>query len=176
MAGLRSNTAQPRRLRANTRVDHFLTTTGLTGGSSLANVDGTTPVKFYRTAIRDMWVANFLVSIEDSAATATATTYGGLSALSNGLLVQVLEPDLSTVYLDLLDGRPIKSNAGWGSRCHDLAIRDFGSGDDLIQVRWSFEDDSTAVYVPQGYHFCVTVQDDLTGLTDHSFVIQGQMP
>jgi len=55
------------------------------------------------------------------------------------------------------------------------AIRalDYGSGDNFLAGRWTFRKAGEPLLLLPGNSFRVTVNDDLTGLVEHYFCIQG---
>lgn len=177
MSGLRSNGGPANSLLICNRVDYYLTTDGTQSGSADANVNGSvTPQKFYRTASRDLWVWRLLITIGDAGTSMAVEKYGGITTLTNGCKLEVIASDGSTVLRDLLDNRPVKTNYGWGERCYDVNLLSFGSGEDVILCRWTFANAGAPLYLQAGQRLQLTVQDDLTGLTRHKFVLQGQMP
>lgn len=157
-----------------------LTDDGLVGDGSnfSANVNGSvTPVNFYAgPASGKVWrIERMIISIEDNAVF-NAENYGGISTLSNGILVRKLRSGpTDTVILDLLDGRPVTSMVKWASFCYDGQYSDFGSGNNFYEVRWTFSRSGTPLKL-SGHNqekLVVTVRDDLSTLVSHTFHIQG---
>ena len=157
-----------------------LTDDGLEGdGSNFnANVNGSvTPVPFYAgPASGKIWrVERMIVSIEDNAVF-NAEDYGGISTLSNGILVQRVRSGVGdTVITDLLDGRPIKSMVNWASFCYDGTYSDFGAGNNFYEVRWTFSKTGTPLKL-SGHRqekLVATIRDNLSTLVSHTFHIQG---
>jgi hypothetical protein len=158
-----------------------LTDDGLAGDGTnfLANVNGSvTPVPFWygpasteRTAVHRL-----IVEIEDNA-TITADNYGGVSALTNGITVKVIQGNESTgvVVTDLLDGDPIKNHVNWAAHCYDVTEHTYGSGNNFVVVRWTFAKSGRPLILDGRINekLVVTVNDDLSTLVDHQFQIQG---
>lgn len=113
-----------------------------------------------------------IVCIEDTAGM-RAEYYGDLaSALTNGIKVSV-DDGAATELCDLTDGDPVKSNAGWGRHCFDVDVKTWGAGNELLLVRWTFSKAGAPVFLQEGHRLIVTLNDDLTGLVSHNFMVQG---
>ena len=102
----------------------------------------------------------------------SADKYGGLAALSNGVEVLLLDGSGAT-FKDLTDGLPIKTNGEWARVCHDVTIDRFGAGKHYVSVRWTFARAGQPVLLKPGWALAVNLQDDFTGLEDHTFQFQG---
>lgn len=119
-------------------------------------------------------VHRLLIHIEDSGGM-RAEHYGTLGeALTNGIIVESLTSD-DVLDVDMTDGHPIKTNANWSAVCgpDHVALFEWGAGDELLGAVWHFSDSGRPFVVPATEHFTVRVQDDLTGLVSHQFMIQG---
>jgi hypothetical protein len=103
-----------------------------------------------------------------------AEEYGNLgAALGTGIVIRV--SDDNGVLLDLTDGIPITTNAEWTQLCYDADVKAWGSGNELVTVRWTF--------VKAGYplrlvgdnneRLEVVLNDALDGLLSHYFMVQG---
>lgn len=145
-------------------------------GSAEAAVDGSvTPVEFYvRPVAGEVWrIARMLVFLE--ASSIAAGSYGPVpvGSLSNGIRVYLANSDVETN--DLLDVHTIHTSAGWAEYCHDAQVKAWGAGNEFLTVRWTF----TKAGVPlrldgnKQERLVVLVQDDLTGLVSHQFIVQG---
>ena len=103
-----------------------------------------------------------------------AERYGALgAALTNGYRVVVLDEN-DVELLDLCDGVPIKSNGGMGRYCYDVDLKPWGVGEEFIQVRWTFAKSGEPVHLKPGHSLAVELSDDLSGLTEHYFMVQGK--
>jgi len=103
----------------------------------------------------------------------TADSYGALAALTNGIEIEVRDSD-DNILVDLTDGVPVKSNAQWCRVCYDSILQDYGAaGDSYVVTRWTFTRSGSPLALKAGDRLVVKLNDDLTGLIDHTFMIQG---
>ncbi len=144
------------------------------GGSTAANVDGSSVQKVFKLDGIDGWrleCARILVQIKDTG-TIDAAAYGNGITLTNGIGVQHKTGGHT---IDLLDGAPIMVNADWGRVCYDLNVMTFGSGDNYLGVRWTFNKSGVPIILRSpADSLRVTINDDLTGLTGQTFCVQGK--
>lgn len=152
----------------------LLDTVGNGTGVKNANVDGSsTPVEFKLTAGPVLHVARLIVLIRDNAVLA-AEDYGGITGpLTNGIDVELWKD--GALHVDLLDGLPVKSNADWARSSYDVSTTAFGAGDNYIQVRWTFAKAGESLVLNNGDELLVRINDNLTGLVEHCFNLQGVM-
>lgn len=140
-------------------------------GDFALDTDGAGAGEFVYEALVPVRIERLLVLIVDNGVIGVST-YGALSELTNGIIIDVKRDNQSI--FDLCDGVPVKSNAAWQRLCFDVSINDKGAGNDgYIGVRWTFERAGYPVRLVAGDKFVVTVQDDLSGLMEHRFMIQG---
>jgi len=114
-----------------------------------------------------------IVLVEDTA-NMQAEEYGNLGvALTVGIVVQLVRN--GTPVVDLTDGFPIKTNAQWARLCYDADIKTWGAGDELLAARWTFGNSGKPFLLRGGFaeELIVTVADNMTGLIDHTFAVQG---
>jgi hypothetical protein len=113
-----------------------------------------------------------LVYVEDAGAFA-AEEYGAIPTLTNGVLVQ--KHDANGLVTDLTGGKPVKSNAQWSRTCYDMQEQSFGTGNNHIAVRWTFSKAGSPVVLDgtKGEFLRVLLNDDLSGLVEHNFFVQG---
>lgn len=139
------------------------------GGSHEAVVDGSvTPVEFTFTPPGDapVLLSRMIVLLGDTGSLDT-DAYGNGVALATGIEVEAGG-------LDLLAGEPIKANLDWAGYCHDIVFHDFGgSTTRYFTVRWTFSASGKQVRLDPGEEFVVRINDDLTGLAYHRFMVQG---
>ena len=158
------------------RIDRFLDTNG--DGTGTKNAVGNysiTPETFYiQPPSREEYHINrMLVYVEDTG-NFSADNYGALaSPLSVGIDVRVAD-DNGAVY-DLTDGLFVKSNSEWGRHCFDVEYISFGTGNNFMHVRWSFFRAGPPVLIrgDSNERLEVVLNDDLSGLADHRFMVQG---
>jgi hypothetical protein len=118
-------------------------------------------------------VQRLLVHIED-AGPFNADNYGGLAgALGTGHLIKIYRA--GAAHTDLTDGVEIQANADWGKYCFDVTNQNFGAGNDFLQARWTFSKSGRPITLngDNDDSLRVLLQDDFTGLVDHSFMVQG---
>lgn len=160
----------------NQCIYQFLSTDGQGTGTIQANgnystVQGEfyiTPGTAHRYAIHRM-----LVHIQDTGPI-SADEYGALTALTNGVRV-VIKDGTDTEILDLLAGTTVKSNAQWGQMCYDATPSTYGSGLDFVNVRWTFAKSGNPLLIQQNHKLSVLLDDNLSGLSAHTFLVQGEI-
>jgi hypothetical protein len=108
-------------------------------------------------------------------ATPTPSEFGGIPALTNGLEVQVLD-DQSQVVNDFHGARPITRNADFVAFAGIDVVYETGVGEDTVNIRWTLTRQSggESLLLKEGETFRVRVRDDLTGITEFFWVLQGR--
>jgi hypothetical protein len=158
--------------RQNLMVSRMLDTTGDGTGSKIAIDTQISGLFLCQPPAGQVFnVERMIIHVQD--ATLLAAGYGGLSALSNGIEVKIVND--SGVLVDLTDDTPVKSLAHWGRYCYDSQILGFGAGDDFFSARWTFGKAGQPIQLDgdSNERIEVSINDDLTGLVDHTFLIQG---
>ncbi len=117
------------------------------------------------------YLERMLVTIKDVGAP-DAGSYGNSITLTNGIGVRVRDAS-DTLVVDLTAQKKVKTNGDWSTLCYDVQVVDFGTGDDYVAVRWTFAKSGLPIILRPGYKLEVTLDDDLTGLVEHSFNVQG---
>lgn len=117
-------------------------------------------------------ISQLLIHIHDENAGFTAENYGGVATLANGVEVGLYDAEGNLVY-DLLDGTPITGAAEWARVADSAVPHVIGSGDNFWQIRWVFPNHGAAIILEALESLRVTCNDDLTGLVDHVFFING---
>lgn len=166
-----------------THIFQFLDTNGDGSGTSAANGDySVTPGLFFiqPPTAETYRLHRMIINIEDTAIT-DAAGYGGIGALTNGISVHVEDGGVETI--DLTGGVNIKSNAHWGRMCYDVQSVAFGASTKTVQVRWTFSKAGGPITLygnnvdgaasGDNHRLVVTCNDNLTGLVDHRFMVQG---
>ena len=159
---------------AATHIYRYLSDDGTSTGTKevLGNYSGAVQ-RFYYTATGPDNINRMLVSIVDTNGM-LEDEYGNLGvALTNGISVCVWNSDFSSVILDLTDGEPIKTNGNWIQVCYDATLTDLGPGNDYFGARWTFGNSGQIITLDKGQHLGIEVNDDLTGLIQHRFMLQG---
>lgn len=109
--------------------------------------------------------------IEDSGGSPSLATYGGLTALTDGILCRVVRRD-GTI-LDLTDGMPIQSNSEWARICYDLTVATFPAGNNYAHARWTFSRSGWPIILNTFDLLEFVMRDNLSAYVEHSFLIQG---
>jgi hypothetical protein len=163
-----------------TPIYRHLTDDGLVadGSNQSANVNGVvTAVPFYAgPADGKVWRIHRMVVVVEDDATFTAVKYGGVATLANGITVKKMKNGpTGTEVLDLLDNTTISGLIGWGHYCYDVQEHTFGSGSNFALVRWTFAKSGEPLLLngANGDVLVVQINDDLSTLVDHTFMIQG---
>ena len=124
------------------------------------------------SAPTNLFINRLIVHIEDTN-NWSADNYGNLSGpLTNGISILKLDGNLQ-VSQTVTEADPIKSNAHWGKFCYDVNLVSFGSGNDFFQVRWTLAKSGYPARLAPGESFAVRLNDDFTGLVQHTFNFQG---
>lgn len=118
-------------------------------------------------------IARMIVSYQDSV-NWSPTKYANQLALTNGIQVYVEDDDGILYYLSDPD-YPIKQNTNWSDLCYDFTLFNFGQGDDVCSVRWTFARSGRPVMLDgkSNQRLVVMVNDDLSLLTTHKCKVQG---
>lgn len=156
-------------------ISRFLDTVGNGTGTKNAignYAAGTTEFKIVPAAGEIFVINRMIVQIRDSGQF-TASTYGAIAALANGIHIHV--KDSGGIKVDLVDSLTIKTNAEWGRVCYDTQLISWGVGDSFILVRWTFGRSGTQIWLDnsRGDYLSADLNDDFTGLVSHYFMVQG---
>lgn len=116
-------------------------------------------------------IERMIVYIEDAGAP-DAGKYGNNIVLTNGIKV-VVRDSSDVLKLDLTADYPIKTNGEWGAKCYDVNNEAWGSGNDIVLVRWTFGKAGDEIELLVGDYLAVELNDDFSDLVDHRFEIQG---
>ena len=141
-------------------------------GSTKMAVDGSSPAVDFDifAPTGPLYLYRVNASIIDGSM--TPGRFGGLSELSNGLLVRAVDSD-GAVVVDFLDGASIVKNADWAalSGVDNTVIT--AAGDDSMPVGWNLSKGlGEPLYLAAGCRLRFTVRDDLSDLTE--FMVFGQ--
>jgi len=159
-----------------TLLSRFLDTNGDGSGTKNANGDysSTADIFYIQPGAEQVFrISRMLVSIEDTNGM-SASDYGNItSGLTNG--IQVRKQDDSGTISDLTDGLPVQSNAAWGSFCYDVELKAWSTGNELLVVRWTFTKSGQFIRLngSNNERLEVVLNDNLTGLIGHYFLVQG---
>jgi len=151
----------------------IMDTTGVGSGTKNANGNYASAAEEFKIDCPEgqlMEVARMLVQIRDTGAMA-AEEYGAIAELTNGVTLKIFDGSDSVV--DLTDGVPITTNAGWGRLCYDVDVKTWSTGDEVLLARLTFSKFGQPICLRPGHSLRVTLNDDLTGLGEHYFTVQG---
>ena len=98
--------------------------------------------------------------------------FGGLSALGNGLKVEILDSAGGTL-CDFTGGQPIKANEQFSCLAGVDAIAEPTAGDDFMPVRFTVAKANGPMRLNEGEVIQVVVQDNLSDLSHFRCMIQG---
>lgn len=157
----------------NEQIYRLLDTVGDGSGtkSAIGNYSSAVEEFLITNPTRQIQIRRMLVEIRDTGLF-SQERYGTIAALTNGIEV-VVKDDSGTIQLNITDGVPIKSLAHWGAKCFDMSPLPSGSGDGFVNVRWTFGRNGSDILLPAGWSLVVQLNDDLTGLIDHTFFVGG---
>jgi hypothetical protein len=157
-------------------VSRFMDTVGDgTGTNNFIGNHAATTALVKPSAGKVFYVQRLVVSIQDGVGM-RAEHYGTLgAALTNGIQLHVGKRSPARVDYRLTDpALPVKENAVWGSYCYDVDRKDWGAGDELMLVRWTFAKAAEGgVVLRKNDELILTLNDNFTGLTMHRFLVQG---
>ena len=162
-------------------MDNFFRYADLTGdgtGATDAAVNGAiTPQVFKlqpRTGEKALLVHRLIINVIDFG-TFDSGSYGNAISLTNGVDIKVHNASDDAVLVDLLDGNPIITNVDWGGVCYDIALSTFGTGNERLGARWTFEKSGAPLRITETMYLAVTINDDMTGLIKQTFMFQGMI-
>ena len=101
--------------------------------------------------------------------------FGAESALSNGVVVDVLNTATTTQELDFTDGQNLKRNSDFALLAGtDISLDTVsGSSDDMVSSRWTIAKAGGLLILSSDQALRIQIQDDLTGLTSFMAMAQG---
>ena len=155
---------------------HFLDTVGDGSGTyqAIGDYSGTpTSFKFIGDGSdRTASINRMIVLIGDSGAF-DSDKYGNGIALTNGIKLH-LRAVSDDAIIETFTPKPIKTNTEWGGVCYDFKVINEGIGDDFGVVRWTFGNSGYPIkVVPGETYLSLDLEDNFSGLTAHTFVIEG---
>lgn len=151
----------------------FISTHMTTGSSIDMNIDGSSTsvlFKYICPANTESAIARLNIHIQDGKV--DPPDFGGISALTNGVLFEIYDSD-DTLIIDLLDGVPIKANTHWAMFAGTDVVVHTGTGDDAMTARWTFARAGGALHITAGQYFQATIRDNLSAISAFHMVLQG---
>ena len=101
------------------------------------------------------------------------TKFGGMNALTNGLLIRAYDTDGTTLLKDWTTDFQVKKNADFSLLAGvDIEIT-AAAGDDVVEIRWMFSRSGALILLDEQQIFRITTQDDMSALTSFRWNIQG---
>lgn len=172
--GLFARTRDFLRKKKTFTADEFIYKYLRNGASPDCNVDGSLTPQVFEYVVpagKHSWL--YRINCEGHNGSITRDNFLGISALTNGLLFQVLD-DQDNVLIDFTDGEGIKITTEFSALSGvDTQIDTRGGGEDGIAVRWTFERAGEPIFMKAGYKFRMTVRDDLSGISQLRWMLQG---
>lgn len=161
--------------QASYGVSRYLDENGDGSGNKNANGDySVTPQEFFFQPVREVALERIIISIEGSMGM-RADAYGpGMDALINGWELLAMNKD-QLVQQNFTDGVPIRTNASLGRFCFDIDMKTWGIGapEEMLVARFTFSRMGQPLLLRAGERISITLNDDLSHLIDHMFVVQG---
>ena len=115
-------------------------------------------------------ISHLIIAVADSQITADG--YGFLSALSTGY--DIVVSDSSDVEIVKLNGGlKLNSHLDLASRTFYTNYIDTGNGSDMMVHKLDWEEDGRPVILKDQQKLKITLNDNFTGLVDHSFYVNG---
>jgi hypothetical protein len=141
---------------------------------AISGYSNSTQMFYQPDAGKIAYIRRMIVHVQDTGGF-DAAKYGNNLDFAFGIGVGVYTGSGATLVNDLVDGNKIKTNADWGHVCYDVSLVDFGIGDEFLQVRWTFGKSGQIIRLDGDRldRFAITLDDNMTGLNDHRFVLQG---
>lgn len=118
-------------------------------------------------------ISRLIVAIRDGNGM-SPQEYGNLgTSLSNGISMQIR--DASGTVENITDDLPITTNAEWAQLAFDSEISNYGSGNEYVRVRLTFANAGFPLRIDgtAGQYFAILLNDNLSGLTQHRFAVEG---
>lgn len=155
----------------------YLDTNGDGTGSKNASVNGSsTEVRFFikPEVGQTFLIYKMFVTISD-AGILTTGSYGNTLTPSNGLIVRKTGSGGDPVIYDVLDGLPIKANTDWARIAFDESVVNLAGTKYFYRYRWTAPNVNypLCLHGDSGEELEVIIRDNLTGLEEHYFQVQG---
>lgn len=139
-------------------------------GSSDLNIDGSgSPVSFIAEPSDNKNFILFRLILVMEGANMSWKKYGGISALTNGVLIKVTEDGVERE----LTIDPIKRNRDFIWYAYDISLD--SAVTNVLRMRWTFARSGTVFTLKDNTsdNFKIIIQDDLTGIDYFKAIVQG---
>ena len=134
---------------------------------------GLTSFKIAPPAGQVFRLARLIIHVSDIGPIQNGGFYGTDITLTNGINMSAKSKGLEE--RDMLDGQNVFTTLDWGRFCYDVSSTDFSSGINVFQTRWTFTETGQygRLVGDDGDFLSLNFHDDLSGLVDHTFLVQG---
>ena len=160
--------ARHTRLRRRvTLASRFMDSVGDGSGSVDMNVNGSvTPQMFfiYPRPGHMIFMSRMEPHFTDQG-TIDSGGFGNGAALTNGLMFGDYNMVTNT-FNPATAQKPIKKNVDFSAYSYDVTVNAWGTGDQSLTNRYTFNEDGSHWNIPDGWAFAAMVQDDLTVLNE----------
>jgi hypothetical protein len=166
-------------MERKTHIFQRLDTNGNGSGTvnAIGDYSGGSATPFYITPQAvgtQMVLSRIMIYIEDDNNQFTLANYGGATALTTGVWPRVVRGNGQTVSLS--GSLRVKSNADWQAMCYDVQMTSFAAGNNYLNARWTFSRSGWPIVLNFGDQLQFYMQDSLTALIRHEFMVQGYIP
>lgn len=103
----------------------------------------------------------------------TPNKFGGVSALANGCLFQIIDDDGTSILLDFFNDVPIKTNDQFAKIAGVDTVATFAAGDDFFPIRFTMQRAGKKMRLTAGQRIRWTNRDNLSTITRFQFMVQG---
>jgi hypothetical protein len=106
----------------------------------------------------------------------TPQQFASGSALTNGIIVDVIDVPSSSQLIDFTDGDPIDHNSQWNSLVGvDVDRLTGGASDDALSMRWTLGKSGGILKLTSDEQLRFRIRDDLSGLSMFTAIAQGRI-
>jgi hypothetical protein len=157
-------------------VYRYLDTVGDGSGTKSATGNYSSGATFFRINVPHNYfysISTLIVHVEDASALGS-DDYGNISnGLTNGILIGVYDASNNLVVC-LCDGVAIKANSDFNKVAYDVVIDSYTvEADHVLNAQYDFRKSGSALFLPAEYSLRVRLNDDLSGLVEHTFFVTG---
>lgn len=161
--------------RPEKAIYRFLDTSGDGTGTKNANGNYSGAVStFYFQPVANCEIHRIMWMVSDTKGM-EPEEYGNLgAALTNGFSIEVQNSSDESTIIDITDGVPIKKNGDWSRIAYDAQLLGWGNtANEVAAARLTFARAGQPLLLKQSMRLAIPLNDDLSGLIEHYFMIQG---
>lgn len=122
-----------------------------------------------KTGRQKLHITSVTIFIED-VGKFSAAVYGNSVTLTNGIGLAFHDADDTPL---LVSGSTVKTNTDWVRMTGNFTQHFFQIGNETATAVWEFTDDTALAVLSSGQYHAFTLNDDFTGLVNHTFAIKG---